>query len=98
MGVSVENEKYTFRIDHLRKAPVSDPIYLNRAIAWANPSAQSGGNSLDYCGWRVGSGTRPMNDEWVIESVTSVVRQSLPFFFKQWVSKPHKERAFAGKS
>lgn len=84
IGVSVENEDYTFRIDHLRKTgagvkflslePLLGPLSkLNlRGIGWVIVGGESG------------PGARPMNPDWVREIRDQCLRTGVPFFFKQW--------------
>jgi protein gp37 len=84
MGVSVENEKYTDRIDQLRRVkakvrflsiePLLGPIpKLNlRSIHWVIVGGESG------------PGARPMQADWVRAIRDRCVGANVPFFFKQW--------------
>ncbi|MGB7875291.1 MAG: phage Gp37/Gp68 family protein, partial [Anaerolineales bacterium] len=84
MGVSVENQDYTFRIDHLRKTeakvkflslePLLGPLHnLNfEGINWAIVGGESG------------PGARPVEQVWVTELRDQCLRANVPFFFKQW--------------
>jgi protein gp37 len=84
MGVSVENQEYTFRIDHLRKVgaeikfisfePLLGPIHvLNlRGIDWVIVGGESGHQA------------RPMDASWVMDIRNQCRRTKVPFFFKQW--------------
>ena len=84
MGVSVENQEYTFRIDHLRKVgakvkfisfePLLEPIHdLNlRGIDWTIVGGESGYQA------------RPMDASWVVDIRNQCQRAKVPFFFKQW--------------
>jgi protein gp37 len=84
MGVSVETEKYTYRIDHLRHTgaktkflslePLLGPLSnLNLTkINWAIVGGESG------------PGARPMKREWVTEIRDQCLTAKVPFFFKQW--------------
>jgi len=84
MGVSVENQEYTFRIDHLRRVgakikfisfePLLGPIHdLNlRGIDWVIVGGESG-----YL-------ARPMDACWAIDIRNQCQRTKVPFFFKQW--------------
>lgn len=84
MGVSVETEKYTYRIDHLRRTgaktkflslePLLGPLSnLNLAkINWAIVGGESG------------PGARLMKREWVTEIRDQCLAAKVPFFFKQW--------------
>ena len=84
MGVSVESEKYLYRIGHLRQSgahirflslePLLGPLPgLNlRAIDWVIVGGESG------------PGARPMHLEWVRQIRDQCIRANVPFFFKQW--------------
>jgi len=84
MGVSVENEEYGYRIDHLRKTnaylkflslePLLGPIHnLNlKEIDWVIVGGESGPKA------------RPMDPSWVIDIRNQCIRANVPFFFKQW--------------
>lgn len=99
MGVSVENQDYTFRIDDLRKTdattkflsiePLLGPIKrLNlKNINWVIVGGESGPKA------------RPMKEEWVIDIKEKCIKQSVPFFFKQWggVQKKKNGRELEGK-
>jgi protein gp37 len=84
MGVSVENNDYKFRIDHLRQTgakikflslePLLGPIHnidLNN-IDWVIVGGESGPKS------------RPIEEDWVRELRDSCLSSKTPFFFKQW--------------
>ena len=84
MGVSVENQKYVHRIDHLRRTgakikflslePLIGPLKgLNlKGIDWAIVGGESG------------YGFRPVKEEWVLEIRKQCEDFDVPFFFKQW--------------
>ncbi len=84
MGVSVESEAYTFRIDHLRRSnarvkflslePLLGPLRnLNLlGIHWAIVGGESG------------PGARPMDESWVLQIQRQCQQASVAFFFKQW--------------
>lgn len=84
MGVSVESQDYTYRIDHLRKVPASirflsvEPLISEikrinlRGIDWVIVGGESGPKA------------RPINIEWVRFIRDKCVEQDVPFFFKQW--------------
>jgi protein gp37 len=91
MGVSIENEEYAFRIDHLRKTgahlkflslePLLGPLSrLNlRSVDWVIVGGESGPSA------------RPMNPDWVRDIRDQCIRADVPFFFKQW-GGPFKNR------
>jgi len=100
MGVSVETEKYTFRIDHLRRTgakikflslePLLGPLHrLNlRGINWAIVGGESG------------PGARPLDPAWVTDIRDQCLRARVPFFFKQWggVQKKRAGRTLEGRT
>jgi protein gp37 len=91
MGVSVENEDYVFRIDHLRKTgakvkflslePLLGPIpHLNlKGIDWVIVGGESGPKS------------RAIQPSWVIDIRDQCQNAKVPFFFKQWGGKNKKK-------
>jgi protein gp37 len=91
MGVSVENQEYTFRVDHLRKVgakikfisfePLLGPIHaLNlRGIDWVIVGGESGHQA------------RPMDASWVVDIRNQCQRTKVPFFFKQWGGPKRKK-------
>ncbi len=84
MGVSVENQECTFRIDHLRKTgakikfisfePLLGPIHaLNlKGIDWVIVGGESGHQA------------RPMDALWAVDIRNRCQRTKVSFFFKQW--------------
>jgi protein gp37 len=100
MGVSLENEDYAVRIDHLRETdayvkflslePLLGPLRkLNlRGIDWVIVGGESG------------PGARPMDPEWVRAIRDQCLRAGVGFFFKQWggVNKKKAGRALDGRT
>jgi protein gp37 len=100
MGVSVENEKYLYRIDCLRCTtahvkflslePLLGPLRkMNlRGIDWAIVGGESG------------PGARPMHADWVKDIRDQCVSSNVAFFFKQWggVFKKRTGREFEGRT
>lgn len=100
MGVSVESEKYAFRIDDLRKTgahvkflsiePLLGPLKrLNlHGIDWAIVGGESG------------PGARPIDPAWVTNLRDQCLRAGVPFFFKQWggVRKSTTGRTLEGRT
>jgi len=100
MGVSVESEKYSYRIDDLRKTaahvkflslePLLGPLgKLNlRGIDWAIVGGESG------------PGARPLESAWVTEIRDQCLKADVPFFFKQWggVQKKKTGRTLEGRT
>jgi protein gp37 len=100
MGVSVESEKYLYRVDHLRRTkahvkflsiePLLGPLgKLNlRGIDWVIVGGESG------------PGARPMSADWVKDLRNQCRRAGVAFFFKQWggVQKSKTGRTLEGRT
>ena len=92
VGVSVENEDYVHRIDHLRGTgahvkflslePLLGPLAnLNlRGIDWAIVGGESG------------PGARHVDPAWATDIRDQCLKAGVPFFFKQW-GGVHKKKA-----
>jgi protein gp37 len=83
VGVSVENQRWTSRIDELRKIPAAvrflscepllGPLELDLTdIDWVIVGGESGNHA------------RPMRAEWARSIRLQCEAQNVPFFFKQW--------------
>jgi len=84
MGVSVENENYASRIDHLRKT--SAQIKFLSLEPLLGPLKNMNLSNIDWVivGGESGPGARPMKEEWVLDIRDQCVKAQIPFFFKQW--------------
>lgn len=91
MGVSVESQRYTSRIDCLRQVPAKvrflscepllGPLDLNlEGIHWVIVGGESG------------HGHRPIDPDWVKAIQRQCQDASVPFFFKQWGGPTPKSR------
>ena len=90
MGVSVENARYRFRIDHLRRVPAKvrflsvEPLIADvgeldlTGIHWVIVGGESGHNA------------RPIKEEWVTSIRDQCVAAEVAFFFKQWGGRTPK--------
>ncbi len=83
MGTSVENQRWTRRIDALRDTPAPirflscepllGPLDLDlRGVSWVIAGGESGPKA------------RPMKPEWAEGIRDQCLEQGVPFFFKQW--------------
>ena len=84
MGVSVENDKYKYRIQMLRQCdakvkfvsfePLLGPInnLSLKVINWVIVGGESGPRA------------RPMKEDWVLDIHNACIQHGIPFFFKQW--------------
>lgn len=100
MGVTVENRRSRFRIDHLRQTPAY--------VKWLSLEPLLEGLAdlnLTGIGWVVvggesGPGARPMHEDWVIDIRRQCQASRVPFFFKQWggVNKRKTGRLLSGRT
>ncbi|HPN94703.1 MAG TPA: phage Gp37/Gp68 family protein [bacterium] len=84
MGVSVENNDYTYRIDHLRKTKARVKFLSIEPLLGSIPELDLSGIDWVIVGGESGPGARPMKREWVVEIRNQCVGADVPFFFKQW--------------
>lgn len=99
MGVSVETEDYTFRIDDLRTTAAATKFLSLEPLL--GPLHGLDLNEIDWVivGGESGPGARPMKEEWVTDIRDQCVAQGIPFFFKQWggVQKKRAGRELEGR-
>jgi protein gp37 len=90
MGVSIENEDYEFRLDHLRKTGAKIKfISFEPLIGPINKLNISGINWV-IVGGESGPRARPIRENWVIDIQRKCSIAGIPFFFKQWGGKNRK--------
>jgi protein gp37 len=89
MGVSVESQKYAFRVDHLRQ--------VNASIRFVSAEPLLGAVELDLAGidWVIVGGesghrARPVQHAWVAAIRDQCLSSGTAFFFKQWGGKTPK--------
>ncbi len=84
MGVSVENEEHTFRIDHLRKTKAKIKFLSLEPLL--GPLRRLNLKEIDWVivGGESGPGSRPMAQSWVVDIRDQCRKANIPFFFKQW--------------
>jgi protein gp37 len=84
MGVSVENETCTFRIDHLRQTRACTKFLSLEPLLGPLPDLGLRGINWVIVGGESGPGARPIREEWVIDIKNQCRKVRIPFFFKQW--------------
>lgn len=89
MGVSVESQRYAFRVDQLRNVPA--------ALRFLSVEPLLGPVELDLTGihWVIVGGesghrARPVDPAWVIALREQCADAHVPFFFKQWGGRTPK--------
>ena len=100
MGVSVENQDYTFRVDHLRRTGAYIKFLSLEPLIGPIDDLELSGIDWAIVGGESGPGSRPMKKEWVITLRDHCVREKVPFFFKQWggVNKKKTGRELDGRT
>lgn len=84
MGVSVENAKYTNRIDHLRTTGAAVKFLSVEPLLGPIPNLDVTGIDWVIVGGESGRTPRPMQESWALEIRDQCNRAHVPFFFKQW--------------
>jgi len=92
MGVSVENQDYTYRIDDLRKTGAAVKFLSLEPLL--GPIQRMGLRGINWVivGGESGPGARPVMQEWVTDIRDQCLSAHVPFFFKQW-GGVHKKKA-----
>jgi protein gp37 len=100
MGVSVESEPYTFRIDHLRRTQAQVKFLSLEPLLGPLPALNLQGIDWAIVGGESGPGARPMQRSWVIDIQRQCRRSGVSFFFKQWggVNKKKTGRELDGRT
>jgi protein gp37 len=90
MGVSIENSKYRFRLDHLRQ--VNAAVRFVSAEPLLGPLDEIDLEGIDWliAGGESGSRARPMEPSWVVDLRDQCRAATVPFFFKQWGGRTPK--------
>jgi len=99
MGVTVEDRKCAFRIEHLRKTRASIKFISMEPLL--EPVAELDLIGIDWVivGGESGPGARPLNEDWVMNIKGKCQTSNIPFFFKQWggVNKKKSGRLLEGR-
>jgi protein gp37 len=100
MGVSVEDESYTHRIDHLRETGAAIKFLSLEPLLGPLDNLR-----LHQIGWVIvggesGPGARAMNLDWVTSIRDQCIEAGVSFFFKQWggVRKKKFGRVLEGRT
>lgn len=90
MGVSVESERYRFRVDHLRQVPAA--VRFLSCEPLLGPITGLDLTDIDWviAGGESGPRARPMLLPWVSDLRDQCQAASVPFFFKQWGGRTPK--------
>ena len=89
-GVSVEDDKASARVQHLRDAPVSIRFLSIEPLLGPIGDVDIEGIAWVIVGGESGPRARPMKAEWALEVRNLCNRNGVPFFFKQWGGRTPK--------
>ncbi len=100
MGVSVENEDYKFRMDHLRATNASVKFLSIEPLLGPISNLDLRGIDWAVVGGESGPRARPIEAQWVVDIRDQCIAKGVPFFFKQWGGKNKKRngRILAGRT
>jgi protein gp37 len=90
MGVSVESNKVTKRIDYLRKTAAKVKFLSCEPLIGALPNLNLENIDWVIVGGESGHNPRPMETEWVLDIQEQCENNEIAFFFKQWGGKNKK--------
>lgn len=99
MGVTVENQEYTNRIDSLRETNANVKFLSIEPLISEITNINLSDIDWVIVGGESGPGARPMLKEWVLKIKDQCIKQDAPFFFKQWggTNKKKAGRLLEGK-
>ena len=84
MGVSVENHRYAFRVDHLRTVPATIRFISAEPLLGPLPDLDLSGIHWVIVGGESGHRSRPMKESWALDLRDQCATANVAFFFKQW--------------
>ena len=100
MGVSVENQKNSHRIDHLRQTSAELKFVSIEPMLGPLKKLNLNGINWVIVGGESGPGARPMKPSWASAVRDQCLEMDVPFFFKQWggVNKKKAGRVLDGRT
>ena len=90
MGVSVENDRYAFRIDHLRSVEAAVRFVSAEPLLGPLPGLDLSSIHWLIAGGESGPNARPMDAAWVRGLRDQCREANVAFFFKQWGGRTPK--------
>lgn len=94
LGVSVELEKYKYRIDDLKQTNAKTKFISFEPLLGDMGKLDLSGIHWVIVGGESGPGARPMHPDWVRNIRNQCQEQGVPFFFKQWGAWKQTERDY----
>lgn len=100
MGVSVENQDYLWRIDHLRRTKAHIKFLSVEPLLGPLGTVSLRGIDWVIAGGESGPGARPMEVSWLKDIRDQCLQAGVAFFFKQWggVQKKRNGRELEGRT
>jgi protein gp37 len=90
MGVSVENTKYRYRLDHLRSVAAAVRFVSAEPLLGPIPDLDLAGIHWLIAGGESGHRARAAERAWVLDLRNQCAAADVPFFFKQWGGRTPK--------
>jgi len=91
LGVTVEENDYIHRIDHLRRTNAQVKFLSLEPLLGPISNLRLNGIDWVIVGGESGPKARPMNKSWATDIRDICSEQDVPFFFKQWGGKNKKK-------
>lgn len=90
MGVSIENAKYRFRLDHLRRVDAAVRFVSAEPLLGSVENLNLDGIHWVIAGGESGPRSRPVEEAWLVDIRDQCAAAAVPFFFKQWGGRTPK--------
>ena len=90
IGVSIENAKYRFRLDHLRKVDAAVRFVSAEPLLGPIDDLNLDGIHWLIAGGESGPRARPVEESWLLSLRDQCDEAGVPFFFKQWGGRTPK--------
>ncbi len=84
MGVTVENNDYVHRVDDLRYIDAATKFLSLEPLLGPLPDLNLTGIDWAIVGGESGPGSRPIEENWILQIRDNCQVHDVPFFFKQW--------------
>ena len=90
IGVSIEDRRYRFRVDHLRNVPAAVRFLSCEPLLGPLGVLELNGIHWVIAGGESGAGARHIDPDWVRSIRNQCVDADVAFFFKQWGGRTPK--------